>query len=42
LVEFFSIAAVGDGNFNPESFCSLRRRSEVRQWQKEKFPKGKS
>jgi len=30
------------GNFNLESFGSLRRRGGVRQLQKEKFPKGKS
>jgi len=35
-------AAMENGNFDLESFGPLRRRGEVRQLQKEKFPKGKS
>jgi len=41
MVEFFSFAAMENGNFNLESFGPLRRRGGVRQLKKEKFPKGK-
>jgi hypothetical protein len=42
MVEFFTFAAMENGNFNLRSFYPLRRRGGVRQLQKEKFPKGKS
>jgi hypothetical protein len=41
MVEFFSFAAMENGNFNLESFCPPRRRGEFRRWQEEKFLKGK-